>query len=324
MPISPLKHPTIKEFAMNNKRRSFLKKSGLATLLIMARIPSWARKKQQPIQLTVLHSNDVHSQIDPFPLNHTRFPGKGGFARRLAYIQQIRRSDSQTLVFDSGDFFQGTPFFNFYKGKLEIELMNRMHLDAVTIGNHEFDNGLDMLAKRFSEANFPIVNANYEFHHPELKNRIKPYIVLQRHGVRIGIFGLGVQLDGLVNALQRGDTVWHHPVEVAQRLSQQLKQEERCDVVIALSHLGYSMSNGMDDKVIAAQTDCIDLILGGHTHTFLQKPEEVINRAGKKVWINQVGFSGVALGHLTLSMVRGNNDRFELFACEGVNQPMDA
>ncbi len=308
---------------MNNNRRSFLKKTGLAGLLLMTGIPSWARKKQKIIRLTVLHSNDVHSQIDPFPANHTRYPGKGGFARRMAYIRQVRSADNQTLVFDSGDFFQGTPYFNFYKGKLEIELMNRMHLDAVTIGNHEFDNGLDMLALRLGEANFPVVNANYDFHHPQLKERIKPFIVIERYGVRIGVFGLGVQLDGLVNAKQRGDTVWNEPVAVARRISQQLKQQEHCDVVIALSHAGFSMSNGMDDKAIAAQTDCIDLILGGHTHTLLKKPEEVINRAGKTVWINQVGSNGVYLGHLNLILQRNDNGETQLLACQGTSQAME-
>lgn len=308
--------------AMSNNRRSFLKKTGMAGLLLMAGVPSWARKKQKTIQLTVLHSNDVHSQIDPFPENHSRFPGKGGFARRLAYVQQVRRDDPQAMVFDSGDFFQGTPYFNFYKGKLEIELMNRMGLDAVTIGNHEFDNGVDMLSQRISEARFPFLSANYSFEHPVLKDQVKPYVVIERAGVRIGVFGLGVQLDGLVNAQQRGGTIWHEPVAVAQRISQQLKQQERCDVVIALSHLGFSMNNGQDDKTIAAQTDCIDLILGGHTHTLLKKPEEVVNRAGKKVWINQVGYSGVYLGHLKLTLGRGQDDQLELLACEGDNQPL--
>lgn len=295
----------------------------MAGLLLMTGLPAWGRKKQQTIQLTVLHSNDVHSQIDPFPENHSRFPDKGGFARRLSYIQQVRRDDPDVLVFDSGDFFQGTPYFNFYKGKLEIELMNRMGVDAVTIGNHEFDNGLDMLSQRISEAHFPFVSANYEFHHPALKNQVMPYVVLERKGVRIGVFGLGVQLDGLVNAKQMGDTVWLEPVAVAQRISQHLKQKERCDVVIALSHLGYSMNNGQDDKAIAAQTDCIDFILGGHTHTLLQKPEEVINRVGKKVWINQVGYSGVYLGHLNISLSRGVDGQVQLLACEGGNQPLE-
>lgn len=310
---------------MKINRRSFVKRAGAVGLLASTGLPVFsAGRKNNGITLTILHSNDVHSQIDPFPDNHARFPGRGGFARRLAYAQKVRQQDPDTLIFDCGDFFQGTPYFNFYKGKLEISLMNRMKIDAATIGNHEFDNGLEMLSERVSEAQFPMLNANYNFGHPELKKMIKPYIILERKGLRIGVFGLGVELDGLVNAVQYGDTVYNEPVKVACELSHKLKQDERCDLVIAITHIGYSMGNNQDDKTLASQSEHIDLILGGHTHTFLEKPDRITNKAGKSVWVNQAGASGVSMGHITLTVNRNKQGKAELTACNGKNEPMMA
>jgi 5'-nucleotidase len=290
----------------------------------MGGMPVFARQKRKTIAINILHTNDVHSQIDPFPSNHARFPGKGGFARRIAYIKKVRSIDPQTLVFDCGDFFQGTPYFNFYKGRLEIELMNRMGIDAVTIGNHEFDNGLDMLSQRISEANFPFVNANYTFNHPQLQKQVKPHIIIEKYGIRIGVFGLGVQLDGLVNLVQRGETVYNEPIEIARQVSDHLKTKEKCDLVIAVTHIGFSMNNNQDDKTLAAQTDNIDIILGGHTHTFLKEPEVIINRRGRKVWVNQVGASGVFMGHLKLKLEIGSNNQANLIACNAANVAMEA
>ncbi len=313
---------------MSINRRLFIKRAGLAGALVATGVPSWAARgkgsRKDRFTINIVHTNDVHSQIDPFPANSTRFPGQGGFSRRLAYTQKVRNIDSQTLVFDSGDFFQGTPYFNFYKGKLEIELMNRIGVDVVTIGNHEFDNGLDMLANRIKEAKFTFVNANYKFNHAELDKLVKPYTILERYGIRIGVFGLGVQLDGLVNLVQRGKTEYSEPVEVANRISKHLKLNEKCDLVVALTHIGYTMGNNQDDKALATNSEYIDLILGGHTHTFLEKPDVITNRVGRKVWVNQTGASGVYIGHLKLDMVRGGDGEAQLVACQCSNVAMKA
>ena len=283
------------------KRRNFIKQTGAACGLIgMGSLPMMSFKPDFKKHLTILHTNDVHSRIDPFPSSDRRNANRGGVARRATLIKQIRDENPNTLLFDAGDIFQGTPYFNFYKGELEIKLMSMMGYDAATIGNHDFDNGIDGLDLQLPHASFDFLSANYDFKNTVLDGKVKPYKVYVKNGVRVGVFGLGIELNGLVNAVNYKETKYLDPVGIAQDMSKILKNKERCDLVVCLSHLGYryESEHKISDLSLASQTQDIDLIIGGHTHTFLKKPTVTKNRKGNNMLINQVGFAGINLGRI--------------------------
>lgn len=251
--------------------------------------------------LTVLHTNDVHSYIDPFPPDHPKNPNKGGVARRAALIESIRAENPNTLLLDAGDIFQGTPYFNYYGGELEIKLMSMMGYDLGTMGNHDFDNGIEGFYAQLPHATFGFVSANYDFSNTILNGVVKPYKVIVKNGIRVGIFGLGVELAGLVDPRNYKETRYNDPVGVTQDVAKTLRETEKCDLVICLSHLGYEYKNDpgkISDLKLAAQTQGIDLIIGGHTHTFLERPTVVKNAAGHEVLVNQAGCYGINLGRI--------------------------
>ena len=283
------------------KRRSFVKTSALGgTALSLGALGLQSCSQGRKKHLTILHTNDVHSHIDPFPSGHHRFPNLGGVSRRASLIEAIRRENPHTLVLDAGDIFQGTPYFNFYGGELEFKLMNKMGYRASTLGNHDFDNGLNGLLAQLPNAEFSFLCANYDFSNTVLDGYIKPWEVYVMDGIRVGVFGLGIQLKGLVLEELYGETVYLDPVEIGQDMARTLREEQNCDLVICLSHLGHSYSdpNRMCDRVLAAGTDQIDLVIGGHTHTFMDQAEVATNRAGEPVLIQQVGCYGVNLGRV--------------------------
>lgn len=252
-------------------------------------------------QITILHTNDVHSHIDPFPASHSRFANLGGVARRAVLVDRIRKENPNTLLLDAGDIFQGTPYFNFYGGELEFKLMSMLQYDAATIGNHDFDNGIDGLLAQLPHASFGLISANYDFTNTVLNGYVKSYDIYIKDGIRIGVFGLGIKLTGLVTKDLYKETVYLDPTEIAQDMSRILKEDEACDLVICLSHLGYEYLNDQNrasDVNLCSQTDNIDLIIGGHTHTFLEKPVIRKNRRGQRVLINQVGCFGINLGRI--------------------------
>jgi len=250
--------------------------------------------------ITILHTNDVHSHIDPFPKTHNSFPNMGGIARRATLIQKIRKENPYTLLLDAGDIFQGTPYFNFYGGELEFKLMSMLKYDAATIGNHDFDNGIEGLLAQIPFAKFKLLSANYDFTNTVMNGFVEPYNTFLLNGIKIGVFGLGVKLAGLVGKDLFKETAYHNPIEIAQDISILLKKEEECDLVICLSHLGYSYQDAEtpSDLTLAANTENIDLIIGGHTHTFLDKPVIRQNRLDKSVLVNQVGCYGINLGRI--------------------------
>ncbi len=281
-------------------RRNFLKNIALGAAAGTLVLPS-CKLSDKEVTITILHTNDVHSHIDPFPKDHSKYPNQGGFARRSALIKQIRNNEDHVLLLDSGDIFQGTPYFNFYKGELDIKLMNMMQYDASTIGNHEFDNGVEELAKQLKKAEFPFINSNYGLENSILKDLTQPYKIIEKGGVKIGIIGLGIELHGLVDPSKYKDIQYNDPIEVGDKVAGYLKNEEGCDYVIALSHLGYNYdSDKVCDLDVAKNTEFIDLILGGHTHTFLDEPTIVKNKTGKDVVINQTGWAGVKLGRIDI------------------------
>ena len=250
-------------------------------------------------KLTILHTNDVHSRIEPFPMDGSRNQGLGGVARRSALIKKIRSEEANVLLLDAGDIFQGTPYFNLYGGELEIKLMSDMRYDAATMGNHDFDNGVEGFYKQLPHANFSILVSNYDFSDTIMHQSTQPYKVFNKQGLKIGVFGIGIELKGLVGDKNYGATVYLDPIQKANEVAALLKNELKCDLVICLSHLGYKYSdNRVSDQTLATENEHIDLIIGGHTHTFLQQPQDVKNKAGKITTINQVGFAGINLGRL--------------------------
>lgn len=261
-------------------------------------------------KLTILHTNDQHSRIEPFDFSYTRNPNQGGFARRAALIQKIRKEENNVLLLDSGDIFQGTPYFNFFGGELEFKLMSMMGYDASTMGNHDFDNGLEGFKKVLPNAKFPFICSNYDFKNTILDGQTTPYKVFNKNGIKVGIFGVGIELAGLVGKKSYGETVYQNPIEVAQHYAEFLRNDKKCDLVICLSHIGYDYKDDpkkISDKILAAQTDEIDLILGGHTHTFLPEPQSFTNRKGKNVLVNQVGWAGLLLGKLDFYFDKNKN-----------------
>lgn len=284
------------------KRRDFiLQTTATAGLMVMGGISLSSFETKKSKRITILHTNDTHSHLDPFPATDAKFPGQGGAAKRAAFFEKIKSENPNTLILDAGDMFQGTPYFNYYGGELEIKVMNMLGYDGGTIGNHEFDNGVNGLAEQIKKAEFDIINANYDFRNTLMDGLTSPYKIYIIDGIRIGVFGLGVKLEGLVNKTEYGETIWNHPVEIAQDMSRILKEEQKCDIVVCLSHLGYSYrkeSQMVSDLDLAAVTKNIDLIIGGHSHTFLEQPTIVQNTEGKDVIVNQVGCYGVRVGQI--------------------------
>lgn len=283
------------------KRREFIEKTaaGSALLGLGVSLSSFGTSKTK--HLTILHTNDVHSYIDPFPADHPRNANMGGVARRAALIETVRKENPNVLLLDAGDIFQGTPYFNYYGGELEFKLMSMMQYDASAIGNHDFDNGVDGLRAQLPHAKFDFLCANYDFKNTVMDGFVKPFKVFNKDGIKVGVFGLGIELAGLVDKNLSKETVYNDPLEIAQDMVRILKKEQKCDLVICLSHLGYKYRdepNKISDIKLAELTQDIDLIIGGHTHTFLDKPTVVKNKAGQDVLVNQVGCYGINLGRI--------------------------
>lgn len=281
------------------KRRNFIQQTAATGAFVGLGGLSLSFAENNRKHITILHTNDVHSHIEPFGPEHPQNANMGGIARRATLVEQIRKENPNTLLLDAGDIFQGTPFFNFYGGELEFKLMSKLKYDAATIGNHDFDNGIDGLYAQLPHADFQFISSNYDFSNTILDGHVLPHQTFVRDGVKIGVFGLGIQLKGLVSDHLFKETIYLDPVETAQDMTRILKEEKNCDLVICLSHLGYEYrSDKISDVQLAQATRDIDLIIGGHTHTFLEKPEVQINKAGKKVLINQVGCYGLYLGRI--------------------------
>ncbi len=280
-----------------NSRRDFIKRAVLGTAAISI-IPSKAFSNTSELkQLTVLHTNDMHSHIHPFESGRNK--GVGGMAQRATIIKQIRNEGNQVLLLDAGDIFQGTPYFNTYGGELEFKLMSEMGYDASTIGNHDFDNGLDGLINQLPHAKFPFIISNYDFSETGMHNKHLKYKVFNKGGIKVGVFGIGIELDGLVPKNLYGKTLYQNPVERANYYANYLRFYLSCDLVICLSHLGFKYkTKKISDKVLASKTNNIDLIIGGHTHTFLNEPVIVRNMDNKNVQIAQVGWAGINIGRI--------------------------
>jgi len=292
-------------------RKTFIKNSIYGSAAVGLALNNFSCSSHKNI--TILHTNDVHSHIEPFSKDHSEFPNKGGFERRATLISEIRRQNPNTLLFDAGDIFQGTPYFNFYGGEIEFKLMSMLGYDAVTIGNHDFDNGIDGLDKQLPNAKFDIISSNYDFKNTILESKVSDYKIYNKSGIKIGVFGLGIELEGLVSKDLYKETKYLDPIDIANDTAKKLKETENCDLVICLSHLGYKYEkfpNKVSDLNLAKSTKNIDLIIGGHTHTFMNKPVVVKNNVGNDVLINQVGCFGLYLGRIDFSFDSDNNKIF--------------
>lgn len=292
-------------------RRTFIKNSiGTGILVSCGNFPLHAFIDDPNItKLTILHTNDVHSRIDPFPMDGSRNQGLGGAAKRATLINDIRAESKNVLLLDAGDIFQGTPYFNFFGGELEIKLMTEMKYDAATIGNHDFDGGMEGLTKQMVHADFPFINSNYTFDDTILENKLIPYKIFKKDGLKIGVFGLGIELDGLVPSSLCKGVIYNDPIESAEKWGAFLKMENKCDYVICLSHLGYKYQDAkVSDIVLAKNTSYIDLILGGHTHTFMKTPDRYKNKKGLPVLVNQAGWAGIQLGRIDVFFERNKKD----------------
>ncbi|KQC33234.1 5'-nucleotidase [Nonlabens sp. YIK11] len=294
-----------RKFIQNTATASLIAGTGLwSNTALASGLFQTAAEDEDLKKITILHTNDTHSHIEP--INGGRNDGRGGVARRAALINKVRKENPNTLLLDCGDIFQGTPYFNFYGGELEIKLMSMMGYDAATIGNHDFDNGIDGLYAQLPNADFDFVISNYDFSNTILDGKTKPYKVMVKDGVRIGLFGLGIQLEGLVSPLMYKETKYQDPLTVAQDMVIALREREHCDIVICMSHLGYQYEGSkISDVSLAQQTSGIDLIIGGHTHTFLEKPELVTNAVGETVMVNQVGCYGINVGRIDFYLHKG-------------------
>lgn len=290
-------------------RRSFLWQTTMAGAALA--VPHWAEAADEQ-RLVILHTNDVHSRLDPFPMDGSRNQGMGGVEARAALIASIRQQHEHVLLLDAGDIFQGTPYFNVFKGEPELKAMAMMGYDACTMGNHDFDAGLENFATQVQQhANFPVIICNYDFTNTPMEHKYVPYKIFKKGRLKIGVLGVGIALKGLVPDNLFGSTVYNDPIIKANETAYHLKYKEKCDLVICLSHLGYNYREGgkVSDKILAAASENIDLIIGGHTHTFMNEPEIIRNKKGSEVAINQVGWGGLILGRLdyTFSGVKKKN-----------------
>lgn len=284
-------------------RRDFLRNAAALGAGIML-VPDWlAAAPQRKKTIAIIHTNDFHSRLDSFPDNHPKYPGMGGIAKLKTLMDAARAEHEHVLLLDSGDIFQGTPYFNVFEGVPEIAWMNRAGYHAGTLGNHDFDNGVEKLAEVLKHADFPLVNCNYSFTDTALQDKITRYNVVSIAGKKIGITGLGIQPKGLIPDHLCAGIVYKDPVQSVQKVADELRKIEKCDMVVVLSHLGYMYDNEqMDDRKLASLTHGIDLILGGHTHTFLEAPVTVKNSQGSTVTINQAGWAGLVLGKIVVEL----------------------
>ena len=297
-------------------RRSFLKTSavvGAGVALAPAELKSFVGEPCQPSSaadtvITILHTNDTHSQIDPLPDNDKTYPGKGGVARRATLVKRIRKENPNTLLVDAGDSFQGTPYFNFYKGEVEYKAMSAIGYDAGTLGNHEFDNGVDALAAALKFATFDIVSSNYDVKGTALESRVKPYVVKTVGGIRVGLFGLGISPVALITPANFKGITYLDPIETSKAMVKTLRETERCALVVAMSHLGFYKNprpRDVGDGQVVSKVDGIDFIASGHTHTFMEEPERVKQPCGQETLIFQVGRSGIYLGRVDFTFRSG-------------------
>lgn len=287
---------------MKTNRRAFIRNLtvlGAGFLLLPETLAKSTGKRKK--RLVILHTNDFHSRIEAFPANHPKYPNQGGIKALKALIDKERNAEKNVLLLDCGDIIQGTPYFNLFGGNVEIEWMNKIGFNASTLGNHDFDGGMENLEKLIAKSDFPFINCNYDFENTVLKNKILTYKTFKIKNLKIGITAVGIDPKGLIPDHLCTGIQYNDPVSNANKTAKFLKEEEKCDYIICISHLGYEYKNEqISDKILAVQSKNINLIIGGHTHTFLDAPVTVNNVEGQPVTINQAGWAGLRLGRIVV------------------------
>jgi len=281
-------------------RRFFIKNVAIGTTGIsLGAVPFNILASEDYTTITILHTNDIHCHIEPFTGTNERYSNKGGLASIAQLTKKYKTENPNTLLFDAGDMFQGTPYFNYFKGELMLKVMSEVGYDAGTIGNHEFDNGLKGILKPLPNAKFPLINSNYDFSETILAGKFPKYRIFKRSGIKIGVYGLGIELKGLVSERHFGETIYYEPVSVAKEMESFLKIDKKCDLVVCLSHIGLRYrDNKVNDLVLAKETSMTDLIIGGHTHTYLEEPIIEKNKVGAPVIVNQAWWGGLVIGKI--------------------------
>ncbi len=281
-------------------RRIFIRNVAAGTAgITLGSVPMSLLASDDFVTITILHTNDLHTHIEPFTGNDERYNNKGGLARISEMVKLQREKNPNTFLFDSGDMFQGTPYFNYFKGELMLKTMSAVGYDLGTIGNHEFDNGLEGILEPLPNAKFPLITSNYDFSDTILAGKFERYKIFEQSGIKIGAYALGIELDGLVGKKNYGNTVYNDPVQAALEMEAFLKNDMNCDLVVCLSHLGLKYRDDkVSDMVIAAETSMTDLIIGGHTHSFVEEPLMEKNKVGNPVIVNQAWWGGLVLGKI--------------------------
>lgn len=285
----------------NVARRLFLKRGLLAGAWLSVPRSLYALAGKNEVSLTILHTNDTHSRIEPYPMNGPN-AGLGGIAARKRLIDAIRAKEDHVLLLDAGDIFQGTPYFNFFKGALEMKAMQWMGYDATAMGNHDFDEGVENFARQMEHIRFPVLASNYDLSETVLDGKVKSNHILHKGGLKIGLFGLGIDPAGLIPDKLFGKTKYLDPLETAKAQVKYLREEQNCDLVICLSHLGHRYQDTIkpSDMRLASEVPGIDVVIGGHTHTFLDEPVKLSHKDGRQTLVCQVGHSGIRLGRIDL------------------------
>jgi 5'-nucleotidase len=308
-------------------RKHFIRQGAMATGAMMAGSSVLrAAEYFSPLKITILHTNDTHSRMEPFPMDGGRNQGLGGVAARAELITKIRQEQEHVLLLDAGDIFQGTPYFNLYKGEPEIKAMTAMNYDACTIGNHDFDAGMENLATQLTRhATFPMLVSNYDFSATPMEYKTQPYKIFKKGKLKIGVFGVSIEGRGLIPDTLFGATKYLDPIQKANEAASALKKDEGCDMIICLSHLGYQYkeSNKVSDEILAKETKNIDLIIGGHTHTFFDNPITYKNKKGDDVIVNQVGWAGIVLGRLDFEFTKFSGKKLANSHTISVSQKTD-
>jgi 5'-nucleotidase len=291
-------------------RRDFVRNILAGGSVLYLGLPTEIFASDKTKVITFLHTNDIHCHIEPFTGSNERYEGKGGLARISEFAEKVRKENPNTLLLDAGDMFQGTPYFNYYKGELIMKAMSKAGYDAGTIGNHEFDNGLEGIKEALKFADFPLINSNYDFSDTILNGQISQYKIFHKSGIKIGIYGLGIELKGLVAEKNYGKTVYNDPLQTALKMETFLANDLNCNLVVCLSHLGIKYEgNKVSDIVLASETKHTNLIIGGHTHTYLEKPLELKNKVGQPVIVNQAWWGGLEIGRVDFVFSEGNKKK---------------
>ena len=297
-------------------RRRFIRNVAAGTAgITLGAVPYELFAHEDFTTISILHTNDIHSHIEPFTDTDDRYANRGGLARIAKLATFERQKNPNTLLLDAGDMFQGTPYFNYFKGELMLKVMSEAGYDASTIGNHEFDNGLQGIKDPLPNAEFPIISSNYDFSDTILSGSFPEYKIFKRDGVKIGIYGVGIELENLVGKKNYGATVYNDPLVVAQKMESFLKNDKNCDLVICLSHLGLRYrDNKVSDMDLAAETSYTDLIIGGHTHTYLEKPLEEKNKLGQPVIVNQAWWAGLVVGKIDFVFEKSKRNKKAVYS----------